>query len=165
MSAIGFAVLFNVAVVCTFAWPHWLPTWVTFVGWTGIAVAWAMSVWYEYHHLPAARGRGIAASESLFVEAQREYLNRNWFEAESLLQQVLKENVEDTDARLMLATLYRHTERIEEAEDCLCQLERMEQAGKWSLEIARERNLINELGSKSETDRDGCPVSHSEPNR
>ena len=165
LTAIGFAVLLNGALVCTFAWPHWLPTWATFVGWTAIAVTWAMSVWHEYHRLPRFHSEQDAAGESLFAKAQHEYLNRNWFETESLLQQVLKDNNDDVDARLMLATLYRRTERVEEANDCLCQLERMERAGKWALEIARERNLIAELGSKSETDRDGCPVSQSEPNR
>ncbi len=164
LTAIGFAVLFNGAVVCTFAWPHWLPTWVTFVGWTGITLIWAVSVWHEYRCLPRIQTEENAAGENLFAKAQLEYLNGDWFEAESLLQQVLKDNEDDVDARLMLATLYRRTGRVEEADDCLCQLERMERADKWLLEIARERNLIADLESKPETDRDGCPVSHSESN-
>jgi cytochrome c-type biogenesis protein CcmH/NrfG len=101
----------------------------------------------------------------LLAKAQQEYLKRDWFETEVLLQRVLRDDRDDVDARLMLATLYRHTGRLEEADETLSQLERMEGAGKWKLEISRERNLISELGSKSETDRDGCPVSLSEPNR
>jgi hypothetical protein len=165
LTAVGFAVLFNGALVCTFAWPHWLPAWVTFTVWSVTSAVWVGSTWYELRSFPRIHSRSDAAGDALFAKAQQEYLNRNWFEAESLLQQVLKDNRDDVDAHLMLATLYRHTERVEEADDCLCRLERMERAGKWSLEIARERNLLVELGSKPETDQDGCPSSQTETNR
>jgi hypothetical protein len=165
LTAIGFAAVLNGALVCTFAWPAWLPAWVTFFGWILIAILWASLVWHEFHCLPALRGGQDAAAASLLAKAQQEYLKRDWFETEVLLQRVLRDDRDDVDARLMLATLYRHTGRLEEADETLSQLERMEGAGKWKLEISRERNLISELGSKSETDRDGCPVSLSEPNR
>jgi thioredoxin-like negative regulator of GroEL len=138
---------------------------VTFVGWTVIAIAWATSVWREYHRLPMVGSEQDTAVESLLARAQQEYLTGDWFETETLLQQILKDDQDDVDARLMLATLYRHTGRLEEADVCLGQLERMEQAGKWSLEISRERNLLADLGSKSETDRNGCSVRHSETDR
>jgi hypothetical protein len=165
LTAIGFALLLNGAVVCTFAWTNWLPTWVTYVGWTVIATAWTMSIWREYHRLPMVQNERYATGASLLARAQQEYLTGDWFETETLLQQILKDDCDDVDARLMLATLYRRTGRLEEAAVCLGQLERMERADKWSLEISRERNLLSDLGSKSETDRNGSSVRHSEPDR
>jgi hypothetical protein len=61
-------------------------------------------------------------------------------------------NDDDVDARLMLATLYRRTGRATEAADCLSQLDRMEAAGKWAREIARERSLLTTEESQRNTD-------------
>jgi cytochrome c-type biogenesis protein CcmH/NrfG len=83
-----------------------------------------------------------APGDELLTRAQREYLTGDWLETEALLQQILRTNDDDADARLMLATLYRRTGRIAEADECLNRLDRMEAAGKWALEIARERSLL-----------------------
>lgn len=152
LTAIGFAALLNSAVICTFAWPNCVPTWVTVAGWITIILYWISSAWHAYRCLPKlASDDGNAVVDGWFGRAQTEYLNRDWFEAESLLKRVLKERKEDADARLMLATLYRRTERTDEADECLSRLERMDGAGKWALEIGRERNLLASLGSKTET--------------
>jgi hypothetical protein len=42
----------------------------------------------------------------------------------------------------MLATLLRHTGRLEEAVEHLDRLQRMEGSEKWGLEIQRERELL-----------------------
>jgi hypothetical protein len=152
LTAIGFAVLLNGAVACTFAWPDWLPVWVTTLGWTVIGVIWTASTWHACRSLSKMHNREDVTGDSLFVQAQQEYLSRDWFEAESLLQQILKLNEDDVDARLMLATLYRRTGRTEDAEGCLSRLERMEGAGKWALEIARERDVLDARELPSNTD-------------
>ena len=153
LTAIGFAALLNSAVICTFAWPNCVPTWVTVTGWITIILYWMSSTWHACRCLPElAAGDGNPLVDDLLGRAQKEYLNRDWFEAESLLKQILKKRKDDVDARLMLATLYRRTERIAEADECLCRLERMDGAEKWALEIGRERNLLASLGSNTETD-------------
>jgi len=44
----------------------------------------------------------------------------------------------------MLATLLRHTGRLDDACGQLDRLERLENASKWELEIGRERELIRQ---------------------
>jgi hypothetical protein len=151
LSAIGFAALFNLALVCTFVWPNYAPTWVIVTGWIVIILYWTWSAWHAFRCLSAfevAGGRPLV--DQLFERAQKEYLARDWFEAESLLKRILREKKDDVDARLMLATLYRRTERSAEADQCLCRLERMDGAEKWALEMGRERNLLASPGSNNE---------------
>ena len=153
LTAIGFAALLNSAVICTYAWPGCVPRWVTVTGWMAIILYWVSSAWHAYRRLPGlAVDGGNPVVDDLFSRAQKEYLNRDWFEAESLLKRILKDRRNDVDARLMLATLYRRTNRNSEADECLCRLERMDGAHKWALEIGRERNLLASLGSKTETE-------------
>ena len=61
-----------------------------------------------------------------------------------LLSQVLRWNSGDVEAHLMLATLYRHTERREKAIGQLRVLERLADAERWREEIRAERGLLNE---------------------
>jgi hypothetical protein len=81
--------------------------------------------------------------DTLFVRAQAEYLRGHWYEVETLLGQLLDEQDSDVDAQLLLTTLYRRTGRIEEGQRKLEELERMDGAEKWALEIARERDMLN----------------------
>ncbi|MCR4413284.1 MAG: tetratricopeptide repeat protein [Thermoguttaceae bacterium] len=74
----------------------------------------------------------------------------NWFEAECLLSRILKRNPRDLEARLMLATLLRHTGRRDEAARQLDRLERFEGSGKWVLEISRERQQLQAAKSDEE---------------
>jgi cytochrome c-type biogenesis protein CcmH/NrfG len=69
-------------------------------------------------------------------------LRGNWFETECVLAGLLRRDLRDVDARMMLATLYRHTGRIDEAVEELDRLERIDEAAKWALEIARERRWL-----------------------
>jgi hypothetical protein len=56
---------------------------------------------------------------------------------------LLRKNLRDLEARLMLATLLRHSGRVDEAKRQLDTLARFEGAGKWELEIQRERDLLS----------------------
>jgi len=151
LTAISFAALLNLTLICTFIWPNYLSPWVTGSAWIVIIVFWGLSVWQACRHVSKLAGAADAtAVDRWFGNAQREYLHRNWFEAETLLKRILREKRDDVDARLMLATLYRRTDRLAEADACLRRLEQMEGAEKWALEIGRERNLIADQGSKTE---------------
>jgi cytochrome c-type biogenesis protein CcmH/NrfG len=58
------------------------------------------------------------------------------------LQQLLRQSPRDVESHLMLATLYRHTSRREEALERLRLLERLDGSERWRWEIARERELL-----------------------
>jgi cytochrome c-type biogenesis protein CcmH/NrfG len=73
-----------------------------------------------------------------------EYLKGAWFEAESLLGKLVAQDHRDVDARLMLASLLRHTRRPLEARRQLDELQRLEKAEKWQVEIERERQLLKQ---------------------
>src|SRR4029077_13849233 len=83
-----------------------------------------------------------AEADRLFREAQDDDLCGNWLAAEKLLGRLIGRNARDVDARLMLATSKRHTSRFDDASEQLTQLARIEDAGKWEPEIAREQALL-----------------------
>ncbi|HOM17750.1 MAG TPA: hypothetical protein PK777_02195 [Thermoguttaceae bacterium] len=63
----------------------------------------------------------------------------------------MRENPRDVEARLMIATLFRHTRRWEEASRQLDQLERLEASRAWTLEIHRERERIRQAKAQAQT--------------
>jgi predicted Zn-dependent protease len=89
------------------------------------------------------------AVAGLFQRAQAEYLKGSWYEAEAVLEQLLRIRADDAEARLMLATLLRHTRRIDEAGQQLRILERLDAAGPWMVEIRRERLMLEVLSQDS----------------
>ena len=60
-----------------------------------------------------------------------------------MLEQLVKADARDIEARLLLATLFRRTGRLEEARAALDKLSRSQGAEKWELEIQREQALID----------------------
>jgi thioredoxin-like negative regulator of GroEL len=80
--------------------------------------------------------------DQLFREAQTRYLENDWVAAEQLLLKLLKQDARDVEGRLMLATLWRHQGRREEALRQLDRLGRLEAADKWRDEIAAERRRL-----------------------
>jgi hypothetical protein len=151
--ALIFTALFNLLFVASFLWTEMLPATVLPAAWMGLAVSWSVSVWHSCRWwrqgvTPVAS----PACDRLFIQAQGEYLQGHWFEAESVLQQVLKARPQDAEARLLLATLQRRTRRWEEARQQLRLLERMEGAARWVLEIQRERQLLEQVETEQATD-------------
>jgi hypothetical protein len=57
----------------------------------------------------------------------------------------------DAEALLQLATLQRHTERLEEAAASLDRLDRLDEAIRWQLEIAAERTQLARLLAEQES--------------
>ena len=109
--------------------------------------------------------KDFAAADKLFVEAQTEYLQGHWFEAESLLERLLRIHPSDVEGRLLLATLYRHTDRVVEACDSLNELEQVKGVERWQLELISERRLLEDLVADEEVDGEENPqneTSHDE---
>ena len=141
----GFAALLNLLLLCSFVWEQLLSPWQVGLGWAAIIAVWMASAvvtaWQGRREAPWA---GIASAEGLFRKALGEYLQRNWFEAERILRDLLRLCPGDAEARLLRATLLRRTGRPQEALDELGRIELMRDAEKWSWEIAAERQLLAE---------------------
>jgi hypothetical protein len=141
--AVAFGLVVNLWLVARFLWPELLDRSLVTVGGLATAGFWLASVCYGFRTLRELRGpTDECGPGDLFLQAQREYLNRHWFEAENLLLRWLRKHDRDVDAHLLLATLYRHTRRIEEAQERLTRLERLDGAAKWAWELAQERKLL-----------------------
>ena len=97
----------------------------------------------------------------MFTPARDHYLHGNWYEAEETLVQLLRRDPNDVDARLMLATLMRHTERFDDARGQLKQLQRLEAAGKWQLEIRREWEYL--AREQQQSDDVSAPPADTQP--
>lgn len=92
-------------------------------------------------------------SDKLFLDARNQYFKGNWFESESIINQILAESPHDIEARLLLLTLLRHTNRIEEALIQITDIQKWDEAKHWEFEIKRELELLElELTSQNESD-------------
>jgi hypothetical protein len=71
-----------------------------------------------------------------------------------LLRERLGREPRDLEARLMLATLLRHTRRLEDARRELELIERFEGSGKWAWEIRQERAILAQAAEASQAEAD-----------
>lgn len=140
--ALGFSLLLNVSLIASFVWTELLSSLQLGAAWTLAGLLWAAAATYSWRR--AVRPRS-ASADAVFVRGQEEYLQGKWLEAETTWKELLRIEPRDADARLALATLYRHTGRFREALRELDRLDRLEGAAKWQQEIQRERQLVAEL--------------------
>ena len=80
--------------------------------------------------------------KDIFRDAQLHYLQGNLFETECCLNMLLKRNARDVDAMLMMATLFRHIKRIDEAIALIKQLDLLEESRRLKYEIRSEKRKI-----------------------
>ncbi|MDR2756688.1 MAG: tetratricopeptide repeat protein [Planctomycetaceae bacterium] len=143
--ALLFALFLDVLLVANFYWTAMITT-----GQRNLLLIIFFAVWFGLFTVAALRSQFLNAmlktdnKETTFREAILFYLRGDWFGTESLLLQVLKKNPRDVEVLLLLATLYRHTQRYEEALEMLNKLSLFENAGHWFLETETERKLIAE---------------------
>jgi hypothetical protein len=150
--AIGFTAIANVLLVATFVWDEWLPGQARSIGLAGLGVIWVLSALegrVEWRRLLAEWSSDAQSepvpnprSDQQFSQAQVAYLAGDWVSAEQTLLELLRRDSRDAEARLMLATLWRHEGRWVEAAEQLDRLERLETAAPWTNEIKRERERI-----------------------
>ena len=168
--AIGFSILLNLALVSTFLWPALLGDTFPVIAWPLLFCVWLMSTVLSLRMIddlssppPMAAEQersGFSAekagksendcqsemtgeiSHTLFNRAQREYLKGHWPETESLLKERLIQTERDIEASLLLATLYRRSQRFDEASEQLNQIEKFDDSVHWTFEMNRERQLI-----------------------
>ena len=144
--AVGFGLALNGLVVATFVYDDWLGSTTAWCAWIGVAVFWILGATTNRRWLKrfAKRRAGELPTADLYPEAFHEYLQGNWFVAETKCRELIRVNRDDAEARLLLATLLRHVDRLVEARKELDVLARQDAGTKWRLEIAQERKLLDE---------------------
>ncbi len=167
--ACGFTALFNLAVISSFIWPELLGPRFPSLIWPILALAWLISYWMSADNweetavaVPAIPENLSERLDTLFIRAQEEYLKGDWLVAEQLLHEQLRLWPRDAEARLLLATLMRHGQRWDDACDQLDRLARFDESIPWQLEIARERNLIEQFRSDNNDESPEFIESESE---
>lgn len=143
VGAVVFGVVLNLLLVSGWLRPQWIPPAAVLMAWMAVLGFWVVSViqcWRQWEErFPSL---GSVADRGLFLRAQSEYLQGHWFEAEAACQQMLQQSQRDVEARLLLATLYRHTNRHDAAVMELERIEQIDGGEKWRSEISAERRLI-----------------------
>ena len=152
--AVSFAIGLNVALLSSFGLLResagGLPdhtvaamSWLLVLGLWSCGLIWARRGW------PVVPTKSDLNEESVteqFRQAQQEYLRGHWIEAETLLRRLLRENSQDLEAQLLLASVQRRTRQWNEARKTLRALqENSRAAGKWLMEIEAELARIDEL--------------------
>jgi hypothetical protein len=130
--------------------------------WVGAAV-WFFWTVKSIRELPALlRPRTVADQPDRFVEAQAAYLRSDWESAEQLLLGTLAIEPRDPPALLLLSGVYRHTDRVQNADVLVDEIRRLEVADPWQIEIAAEAaRVLRDRESSDETE--DRPDSDSEP--
>lgn len=169
--AIGFSILLNLTLVSSFLWRSLLGDIFPAVAWPMVFLIWGMSAFVAYHRLtdvmsakPSEKVADPSRPDTLFIQAQSEYLGGNWDAAEALLKRQIVHEPRDIESRLMLATMFRHSRRLPAAREAILELEKFDEAFEWAFEIDRERQLIDlieehELDNRAVTSEDEPPDS------
>ena len=165
--AVGFALLLNLGLASSLVWCELLTPGVRGAVWLLVLTMWGGAWLFSSRASGCAASPGqIAQAHDRFPEAIHHYLKGNWFEAERLLNELLRSCPHDVDAGLTLATLLRHTGRREEAAEQLDRMERLEGSAKWQWEIAGERQRLRELAEPpASTTADGRASEPTPPVR
>lgn len=169
-SALAFAFAVNFLLIARFIYPEWLaPLLVRIACWMAFGV-WTYLVVRAAKELPTLIDpRAASESPDRFPEAHQHYLQGHWREAEALLTECLGIEPRDPPAMLLLAGVYRHTQRLEAAENILREFEKMEVAALWGLEYTAERARLTRFQNvEAEKKKDKSETSQqaaSEPPR
>jgi hypothetical protein len=144
--AIGAAIVLDVLLLVSFGWSELIGPSVRSTLWAALGVVWVVAdAWSARQCRRRANAGDTDTKEEPFAEALDHYLKGDYYQAERVLEGLLRRNVRDVDARLMLATLLRHTGRLDEAKQQLDALAKFEGADKWHWEMRRERELLAEV--------------------
>ena len=164
LTACAFAALVNGLVAATLLWSEVAPDPLRWSAWLVASLWWIAAAVLTLRNL-----REIASATSgdphqgLFVAAQREYLRGNWIEAEANLRKLLRRAPRDVESLLLLATIFRRTQRHDDARQQLQQLSRLDAARRWQTELRTERELLRRETEQQRLDRihhDGNPPSN-----
>lgn len=143
--AVLFAVLLDVLLVTNFFWTEYLSRNGKITLLVAAVISWVLLKMTASHFSRQIESiRHCDAKPKRFKDAVCHYLSGNWFEAECLLDGLLLNNPRDVEAKLLLATLYRRTERFHDAERELAILCKYEECNPWTLEIELEKQYVQD---------------------
>lgn len=142
-AAIGFGLALNLLLITRYIYPQWIAgSLVSLAVWTGL-VAWIFYVVRSIKELPQLIAPRLASDEpDRFPEARNAFLAGHWTEAERLLTEVLAIEPRDPPSLLFLTAVYRQTGRLDASEILLSEIDRLEVADPWSLELVAERRRL-----------------------
>lgn len=144
--AIGFAWVLNTLLVARYIYPEWLEPMAVKTFFWGFVVVWAVLFFRTARRLPAFLApRHVAGVEDCYEAASAEFLKGHWFEAEALLVQCLTVDARDALSLLLLAGVYRHTQRYAAAQQTLDELATLETGEAWWLERDIEQRRLDRL--------------------
>jgi hypothetical protein len=150
--AVVAAALLNLALMGTLIWDELIGPGLRSGLWMVVGVFWVVSAVTALGGKQRQKVRVLPKRvEDGFPLALDYYLKGNWFETERVLAELLRQDSRDVDARLMLATLLRHTDRHDEAQVQLDLLGQLEDAHRWQWEIGREQELLAEARSNEDS--------------
>ena len=145
--AFGFAALFNLLVATSLVWTDLATPLLRTTGWGLMALIWTIAAVVSRRtcreHAESGTESREASGRDLFEGVIDDYLKGNWYEVETRLREILRRFPRDAEAHLLLATMFRHTDRHDEAIRRLDELTRWETCEEWRVEIARERELLS----------------------
>lgn len=145
VTAVTAAAILDLLLLGSIGWSELIPENLRTVVWaTGLTAWFLAAVWFGRRFRRELAGLCVDPETDAFGRALNYYLKGDYFQTERLLEAILRVNVRDVDARLMLATLMRRTGRLEDAAKQLDALVRFDGAAKWQLEIERERRQLAE---------------------
>jgi hypothetical protein len=144
--AVGFAGLLNGCMLGTWVWPELVAANVWPVTWLMLAAGWLVSVWDNRRVAAAQRiqarttgSGGDQLADSLFREAQCEYLKGNWAAAQAILTRLVRHDKRDISARLLWASVLARAGHLAKSLEQLRLAERMDEQGLWRAEIEELR--------------------------
>ena len=142
--AIAFALAVNFVLVTCFIFPGWLPSGLASMAfWVGLAV-WGFLIVRGTRELPElVAPRVVSEVPDEFPAAHAAYLRGHLERSERLLGDVLAIEHRDPPALLLLAGVYRQTDRLESAQMLIKEIGRLEVADGWFLEIAAEQQRLD----------------------
>ena len=153
-----FSTLLSLAWLSTFLWPALLGVWEQRVLWGVIFCAILTTVvLHAVQSLGNTRKAVRGCPPEEFFKAQENYLQENYFEAESILTPFSKPNEVsnddlDIEAALLLATIYRRTDRLDLAIELVEYLLRLQRSVAWYEELHQERRNAIERKIRSRTE-------------
>ena len=141
-----FTLFLNTVLILNFYWTSLLPE--SWYKWTYISlgVAWlVLSAMSSAFSKRFESTRLLDSHGELYLEVLNHYLKGEWEKTECCAKAILRYNPNDVEVLLLLATLYRHTRRLDLAQETLTRLQLLEMSDKWYFEIYSEKMFLNEL--------------------
>ena len=147
--ALTFAFCLDSLLIAGYFWKEYITGAQRYFAPAIVFVIWiALGVFENYFEKRIELTKNSDGKRNFYSEAIVQYLRGNWFETECFLNEVLKRNPRDADALLMLATMYRHTSRIDESRQVLAKLQKLDDAAKWFSEIENELKALVEAAQE-----------------